>query len=163
MKDVRPTSGRVLLALFSILGGVKGLSFLDLFAGTGRVGLEALRRGASPVVMAEVLKDRARAIERAIPELAQNTASVLSLELRRALAWLIRRGRAFDVVFADPPYNQDWGKTLLHTTALEKILKRDGVLVVEHSAREALDVPPVWAVTNTRDYGETMLSFLNLC
>jgi 16S rRNA G966 N2-methylase RsmD len=113
--------------------------------------------------MAEVLKDRARAIERAIPELAQNTASVLSLELRRALAWLIRRGRAFDVVFADPPYNQDWGKTLLHTTALEKILKRDGVLVVEHSAREALDVPPVWAVTNTRDYGETMLSFLNLC
>ena len=162
MKDVRPTSSRVLLALFSILGGVEGLSFLDLFAGTGRVGLEALRRGAFPVVMAEVLKDRALAIERVIPKEHAERTSVLSFELRRAMTWLIRRGSVFDVVFADPPYNQGWGKTLLHTKNLEKILQRDGVLIVEHATREALDVPLTWAVTNTHTYGETMLSFFKV-
>lgn len=161
MKDVRPTSGRVLLALFSILGSMEGLSFLDLFAGTGRVGIEALRRGAS-AVMAEVLKDRARDIAGSIPAEHAERAVVLSLELRRALAWLARRGQRFDVVFADPPYNDGWGKTLLRTPGLEpdKILKPEGVLVVEHASREVLDVPASWLLTDERLYGDTALSFL---
>ena len=160
MKDVRPTSGRVLSALFSILGGVDGVSFLDLFAGTGRVGLEALKRGASPVVMVETLKDRARVIERAIPEDRAVDAVVLSLEFRRAVAWLVRRELMFDVVFADPPYSDGWGALLLHSKNLEKILKREGVVIVEHASREALDVPPPWAVTDVRAYGETALTFI---
>jgi 16S rRNA (guanine(966)-N(2))-methyltransferase RsmD len=163
MKDVRPTAGRVLLALFSILGKMEGVSFLDLFAGTGRVGIEALKRGACPVVMVEVLKDRARHIEGAIPKGAMDTGSalVLSLELRRAMAWLVKRGCIFDVVFADPPYSQGWGKTLLHVQFLTKVLKREGVLVVEHALREPLEVSLPWAVTDARSYGETALTFLN--
>ncbi|MDR1979419.1 MAG: RsmD family RNA methyltransferase [Synergistaceae bacterium] len=163
MKDVRPTSGRVILALFNILGGMEGVSFLDLFSGTGRVGIEALKRGAFPVVMVEAVKDRAREIQRAMPGgpgdgLTGNV--VLSLELRRALAWLVKRGYLFDVVFADPPYNQGWGGELLHVKALTKILKREGVLVVEHASRESLDVLSPWTVTDVRSYGETALTFL---
>ena len=162
MKDVRPTSGKVLLALFSILGDLENAAFLDLFAGTGRVGLEALKRGASSVVMVEVLKDRARDIERAVPKefAGAERAVVLSLELRRAIAWLARRGVLFDVIFADPPYNEGWGASLLHTKNMEKILKREGVLVVEHASRETLDVPPLWAVRDVRAYGETTLAFV---
>jgi 16S rRNA (guanine(966)-N(2))-methyltransferase RsmD len=167
MKEVRPTSGRVLLALFSILDGmrqegIENAAFLDLFAGTGRVGLEALRRGAASVVLVEVLKDRARDIERAVPEKFADTtnAVVLSLELRRAVAWLVKRQRFFDIVFADPPYNEGWGETLLHTKNLEKIMTQEGVLVVEHASREALDIPVPWSVTDVRAYGETTLTFL---
>jgi len=163
MKDVRPTSGKVLLALFSILGGANGLenvSFLDLFAGTGRVGIEALKRGASSVVMVEVLKDRARAIENAIPFADADKSLVLSLELRRAIAWLAKRDALFDVIFADPPYNEGWGASLLHIKNMEKILKPGGVLVIEHATREALDVPPLWAVRDIRAYGENTLTFV---
>ena len=154
-----------MLALFSILGRLGGLentAFLDLFAGTGRVGIEALKRGASRVVMVEVLKERARGIERAVPTEFAGTekALVLSLELRRAVAWLVRRGMTFDVIFADPPYNEGWGASLLHTRDMEKILRHGGILVVEHSSREALDVPAPWAVKDVRSYGETMLSFI---
>ncbi|MCL2009646.1 MAG: RsmD family RNA methyltransferase [Synergistaceae bacterium] len=173
MKDVRPTSGKALLALFSILGklgksgklgSLENTAFLDLFAGTGRVGIEALKRGASRVVMVEVSKERARGVERAVPAEFAGTEKVvvLSLELRRAIAWLVRRENAFDVIFADPPYNGGWGSELLHTKNLEKILKREGVLVVEHSSREALDVPPLWAVRDVRVYGETTLTFVEL-
>jgi len=162
MKDVRPTSGKVLLALFSILGDLENVAFLDLFAGTGRIGIEALRRGASPVVMVEVAKDRARCLERAVPAEFAGTekAVVLSLELRRAIAWLVRRGIMFDVVFADPPYDEGWGASLLHTRNLEKILKHEGLLVVEHASRETLDIPPLWAARDVRVYGETTLTFV---
>ena len=68
MKEVRPTSGRVLSAMFSILGGrVEGAKFLDLFAGTGRVGLEALRRGAESCIFVESVKARAEEIRRQVP------------------------------------------------------------------------------------------------
>jgi 16S rRNA (guanine(966)-N(2))-methyltransferase RsmD len=152
----------VLLALFSILGNIENVAFLDLFAGTGRVGVEALKRGASPVVMVEVLRDRTRDIERAIPKEHAGTenAVVLALELRRAISWLIKREQLFDVVFADPPYGERWGASLLHTKGLEKVLKHEGVLVVEHASREPLDVPSLWAVRDVRSYGETMLTFL---
>ena len=165
MKDVRPTAGRVLSALFSILcseenGSMENRTFLDLFAGTGRVGLEALKRGAASVVFVETLKNRANDIERALPASYADDAVVLSLELRRAAAWLLRRERAFDVIFADPPYGEGWGAALLHIKDLEKLLKPQGVMVVEHASRETLSVPGGWTVTDVRPYGETTLTFL---
>lgn len=159
MKDVRPTSGRVLLALFSILGDMEGLSFLDLFAGTGRVGLEAVKRGAHPVVWVESLRPRAQAIER---EAHDEENIVLSLELRRAVAWLSKRGRTFDIIFADPPYHEGWGGELLNVKGLEGLLAPEGVFVVEHSVREPLTLTPAWELTSERDYGETRLSLLRL-
>lgn len=168
MKEVRPTSGRVLAALFSILGSrdsapgsLEGLRFLDLFAGTGRVGLEALERGASSVVWVESIRARAQAIERAVPRAAQGSAAVLNLELRRAVAWLLKRGQVFDIVFADPPYHEGWGAALLAVRGLSELLAPDGILVVEHASREPLTVPPEWRVGSDREYGETALTFLH--
>ena len=168
MKEVRPTSGRVLLALFSILDsmrsgsfGLEGVAFLDLFSGTGRVGLDALSRGASSVVMVETLKDRSRRIEEAIPPEYKGNATILSLEFRRALAWLVKREQIFDIVFADPPYNEGWGASLLQEKNLRKVVARDGIMVVEHASREALVVSEHWIVKEARPYGETTLTFLS--
>ena len=163
MKDVRPTSGRVLLALFSALGSMlgplEGRRFLDLFAGTGRVGMEALERGASTVFV-ESLRPRAGAIERALPAERPEGTLVLALELRRAVPWLLKRGMAFDAVFADPPYHEGWGAELLGVRNLAELVAPGGVLVAEHSVREELAPTPAWELLSRRDYGETRLSFL---
>ena len=168
MKEVRPTSGRVLLALFSILdsmrgavGSLEGARFLDLFAGTGRVGLEALRRGAASVVFVESVRARAQTIERSVPHTAPGSAAVLNLELRRAIAWLRRRKKVFDVVFADPPYHEGWGAALPGIGGLAELLAPGGVMVVEHASREPLAIPPEWQAGSDREYGETALTFLS--
>ena len=162
MKEVRPTSGKLLLALMSILeskGKLYNCSFLDLFAGTGRVGIEALKRGAEKVFFVETLKSRAMDINDAILPEYKECSSVLSLELRRALSWLMKRGIAFDVIFADPPYNEGWDKAL--ASILQKnhlLLKDDGVFVYEHYAKENID-NSTWKLIESRVYGESALTF----
>jgi 16S rRNA (guanine(966)-N(2))-methyltransferase RsmD len=163
MKEVRPTSGRVRLALFSILNSMgfgDAPAFLDLFAGTGQVGIEALKRGYSSVVMVEVMKNRAVGIRRTLPQGREGDVTVLSMEYRRALSWLTRRGLLFDIVFADPPYSEGWGETLLREENLPLLLKREGIFVVEHASREKLFVPEPWIQADVRVYGESSLTFL---
>ena len=156
MKDVRPTSSRVLSALFNILGGkVEGAKFLDLFAGTGRVGLEALRRGAASCVFVESVKARADELRKSAGD-----SVVLSLEVRRAVSWLTKRGMTFDVIFADPPYCAGWCDALPAVPNLAGLLAPDAVLVVEHSVREPLDLAGPFVIESVREYGETALTFL---
>ncbi|MBQ6972799.1 MAG: RsmD family RNA methyltransferase [Synergistaceae bacterium] len=161
MKDVRPTSGRVMSALFSILGGkVEGGIFLDLFAGTGRVGLEAMKRGAAGAVFVESVRSRADEIRSNAGE-----SLVLSLEVRRAVSWLVKRDMKFTVIFADPPYNSGWCETLPAIPGLDALFMPDTVMVIEHSAREPVTLsnnPHNLAITSTREYGETCLTFLQM-
>lgn len=146
-------------ALFSILGGkVEGGMFLDLFAGTGRVGLEALRRGASGAVFVESVRSRADEIKRSAGD-----SLVLSLEVRRAVTWLVKRGMKFTVIFADPPYSSGWCESFPQIPGLDALFMPDSVMVIEHSAREPVTLtvnPHNLTVTSTREYGETCLTFL---
>ena len=159
MKDIRPTSGLVLSALFSILGEkAEGCKFLDLFAGTGRVGFEALKRGAESCVFVESVKSRADDIRRRAGE-----SLVLSLEIRRAVSWLMKREMKFTVIFADPPYNSGWCETLPAIPNLDALFADGAVMVIEHSVREPLTLtvnPHNLTITSTREYGETCLTFL---
>lgn len=164
MKEVRPTSGKVLLALMSILKSkskLHGCSFLDLFAGTGRVGIEALKCGADMVYFVEILKSRAAMITNAIPAEYKDRSAVLSIELRRALNWLTKRGFAFDVIFADPPYNEGWDKTLVTILEANHLLLKDGgVFIYEHFNRESIDYS-AWNLAESRIYGESALTFFS--
>lgn len=159
MKDVRPTSGRVLAALFSILGEkVERPDFLDLFAGTGRVGLEASRRGAAKCVFVESVKARAESIRK-----ISGDSVVLGLEVRRAVAWLTKRGMTFDVIFADPPYCAGWCETLPAVAGLRELFAPGAVMIIEHSVREKLTLsqnPNNLCIISERIYGETSLTFL---
>lgn len=184
MKDVRPTSGRVLSALFSILGEkVEGAKFLDLFAGTGRVGLEALKRGAASCVFVESVKSRADELRGRAGGLAgregmtngqhsdagRGEVIVLSLEVRRAVSWLVKRAMKFDVIFADPPYNSGWCEVLPSLQNLRNLFADDAVFVIEHSSREKFsdsdslsdsEKPNFLEIISVREYGETCLTFL---
>lgn len=180
MKGVRPTSGRVISALFSILGDrVVGGRFLDLFAGTGRVGFEALERGASECVFVESVKSRAEALRGRVVKRHGHVSFdcldsissgqhclVLSLEVRRAISWLAKRERTFDVIFADPPYCEGWCDVLPGLAGLSDLFAEDGVMVIEHSVRESLslreDNPNLLEIVSVREYGESCLTFLNL-
>ena len=148
-------------ALFNILGDINNFKFLDLFAGTGRVGLEALERGAEFIAFVESVRDRADKIK-SLKILNNLNSLILSLEVKRAITWLVKREYKFDVIFADPPYNLDWGKNFLAINNLDKLLTPESILVFERSKREDLILNLNYELISTRDYGETVLEFLKL-
>ncbi|MBQ7559998.1 MAG: RsmD family RNA methyltransferase [Synergistaceae bacterium] len=158
MKDVRPTSGKVLQALFNILGDINGANFLDLFSGTGRVGLEALKHGAESCVFVESVKQRAEAIKKIAPD----NAVILSLEIRRAVSWLVKREMKFNIIFSDPPYNSGWCDEILKLPNFEKLFADGCVFVIEHSSRETMSEKNNFETISRRDYGETCLTFIKL-
>ena len=138
MKEMRPTSGKVLLALFNILG-------------------KARLKGASPVVLVESDRKRHAAIVKSAPD----GVKCLCADVRRAVPRLAKNGESFDVIFSDPPYNLGWGEELPALIAAnESILARGGVWIFERSEEEEpaqLDAEK-WE-REDRKYGGTVLSF----
>ncbi|MBN1334038.1 MAG: RsmD family RNA methyltransferase [Synergistales bacterium] len=161
MKDVRPTAGKVLQALFNILGPMAGRSFLDLFSGTGRVSLEAYKRGASSVYAIESVRSRCQNIRKTMAGETKEDLHLLCMDVRRALTWLSRKKLVFDIVFADPPYHEGWpGELLLLMEEKKEILRPGGELIIEHSVREMPpDTEEVFMLKDQRRYGDTILSF----
>lgn len=157
---IRPTSGKVREALFSSLGpSLEGESFVDLYAGSGAVGLEALSRGASEAHLVEnhaqswaLLKANAEAV------LGKGAGAARAVLTRAdALAWcrkLRAEGRTFAYVFADPPFQDDF--TALKDAVLG-VLAPGGTAVIQYPSRN----PPVWAgeAAKLKKYGDSGLAF----
>ena len=164
MKEVRPTTGKTLSALFSILtsayGTLDGRTFLDLFSGTGRVAKTARDCGAE-IVTVELLRDRAAEIRRSLGE---EKHTQLCMDVRRALKWLRKRGMTFDIIFADPPYDMEWGAELPRIIAAGDVLKSGGTVIIEHSESEKLDLAGTpYELIDSRKYGKSVLGFLRAC
>lgn len=158
MKEMRPTTGKVLLALFNILGNLHGRSFLDLFSGSGKVAAAAWQRGASPVVLVEADRRRCAAIVKSVPR----GVKCLCADVRRAVPKLAKNAESFDIIFADPPYNLGWGKELPKIIAEnESILARGGLWIFEHSEDEEPELDASRFVREDRKYGGTVLSFFS--
>ncbi len=155
-EDVRPTTDRVKEALFSILQfQIEGRRVLDLFAGSGQLGLEALSRGAREVVFVDAGKEPISVIEKNIAStgLGEN-ARVLHMDYA---AFLLRRNDPFDIALLDPPYRTGLLQKALPLTAA--IMNKGGVIVCEHPMDE--DVPEsAGDFMKTRDYryGKILLS-----
>jgi 16S rRNA (guanine966-N2)-methyltransferase len=161
-RDLRPTSDRVREALFDILGSrIRGSAFLDAFAGTGAVGLEALSRGALRAVFLE--RDRA-ALRLIVANLTRSPwerqATVLSGEVERSLARLTLRGESFQVMFFDPPYDAPVDPRVLDSAAA--LLDPEGILALEHRAARPPDMSRVHRFRRGRSYrhGDTALTLL---
>jgi 16S rRNA (guanine(966)-N(2))-methyltransferase RsmD len=171
MKNVRPTSGKVRMALFNILGAsghISGARFLDLFSGTGGVALAALEHGAASVAAVESDRSLASLIASRIGHQPNDDSRrVICGDVRRVVPKLARgcESGAFDVVFADPPYCMGWGDIMPRLMMEENIsiLSSGGVFVLERSSRE--EPAEVAARRDDRIYGETVLSFywLDIC
>jgi 16S rRNA (guanine966-N2)-methyltransferase len=156
--EVRPTADRVREALFSMLGDVEGTRVLDLFAGTGALGIEALSRGAASAVFVERDARAARVLEANLASLglAAPAAEVRRGDAADALRRAREREEKYDLVLIDPPYRQAgaWQEEL--ASALPPLLEPGARIVVETDRRSVLGLDA--AVERQRRYGDTLVT-----
>jgi 16S rRNA (guanine966-N2)-methyltransferase len=139
--ETRPTAARLRQTLFDILAPeLPGCRFLDAFAGSGAIGLEALSRGASRVVFVDVSAPAIAAIKENVAALAAGggDVQVLRQDARIALAALADTGVRFDVVYLDPPYDSGLYEEVLDVVSGMGLLEEGGVVVAEHFHKRAL-------------------------
>jgi 16S rRNA (guanine966-N2)-methyltransferase len=162
--EVRPTMDRVKAAIFSSLGNeVIGARVLDLFAGTGALGIEALSRGAASALFVENNSAAIAAIERNLAR------TKLEGNIRKQDVFAFLRStqtrEPFRIIFADPPYDKtksggEFTSLLLEDTQLEELLEPSGIFVLEKRPSEATPRMPLWNVIRARAYGATEVLFL---
>jgi 16S rRNA (guanine966-N2)-methyltransferase len=152
--DTRPTSDRVREAVFNLVGPVDGASALDLYAGSGAMGLEALSGGAASVVFVESDRDACRTIERNLEKLSLRGAEVACRDVLRFLAAERRR---FDLILVDPPYDVVESVAVRLATYLPAVLAESGLVVLESSSRLEPELPPL-ALRTSRRYGSARVS-----
>ena len=162
--DIRPTMDRVRGAIFSSLGDlVPGASVLDLFAGSGALGIEALSRGAASAVFVESNPKCVASITRNLAK-TRLAGDVRRLDVFKFLA-SAHPATPFDVIFADPPYckrpdDRDFTAELFRAGNLRSLLAPDGILVLEQAPGARLQLPGGWGLLRQRKYGSTEVLFL---
>ena len=162
--DVRPTMDRVKAAIFSSLyDGIVGARVLDLFAGTGALGIEALSRGAASAVFVEESRAAVIAIEQNFVR-AKVRGRVRRQEVFAFLESASTRER-YDIIFADPPYEKtksggEFTRLLLENQQLAALLEPDGLFILEKRPEEKLFSSPLWQVVRAKTYGATEVLFL---
>ena len=156
--SVRPTPGRVKESLFSILAPkIQGARFLDLYAGTGAIGFEAVSRGAGCVIAVEGHRETAETLRDAAREFGvHELMSVVAAPVDRAL---YRIEGTFDIVFADPPYAQSVPLQMFRLLLERQLLAADALIVYEHSARTILPDIPGYRSVREEVYGDVALAF----
>jgi 16S rRNA (guanine966-N2)-methyltransferase len=154
--ETRPTGDRVREAVFNLIGPVDGMHVLDLYAGSGAMGLEALSRGAETATFVEADRGAAEIVVRNVEKLGLAGATVLREDAMHKLAADAASGRRYDLVLIDPPYGMLSGLLPTLSTYLRSILEPDGLAVVESDARHEpdLDLPK----RTSRRYGSVRVT-----
>lgn len=183
-RGIRPTQDKVRKAIFDILGDIQGLSFLELFAGSGAIGFEAASRGAAKITLVEYNRECQRAIKQNMASLKVSSCEVYPMEADRAVKHIHREKKEFDIVFLDPPYysakkvsghtpvdsvggpgwssggvGESLAKKTLQTLGAYDIVAPNGLLVVQHYKKD--DLPAtlgVFSLFRQSHYGDTLLS-----
>jgi 16S rRNA (guanine966-N2)-methyltransferase len=150
-RDTRPTSDRVREAAFNLIGPVEDASVLDLFAGSGAMGLEALSRGAAAAVFVETDREARRSIDRNLEKLGLAGR----VDPRDAFQFLATERRRYDLVLCDPPY--DFADHDRLGPYLARVLASDGLLVYETGAKVEPAVEGL-SVRTSRTYGSARLT-----
>jgi len=158
---IRPTAAKVREAIFNIIGeAVREARVLDLFAGTGALGIEALSRGARDAVFVEEDIPALNVLRRNLETLGlEDRSRVLPLSVHAALKKLAAQGEAFGLVFLDPPYGRDAAAAALRSLADSCLLQVRAWVVAEHSRRETLpETLDSLALYRLRRYGDTQVA-----
>jgi 16S rRNA (guanine966-N2)-methyltransferase len=157
----RPTSGLVKEALFSIIASrLGGSHVLDLFAGSGSLGIEALSRGAEFTVFID-RNPRCCSIikENLVHTKLSEMAEVYSMDYQDAIRKMSGEQRKFDIIFMDPPYNKNFVPEALKLLTNNDIMKDDGIIIAEHGAADVLpETCGRFRVTDCRGYGDTIIT-----
>lgn len=158
-QSTRPTGNKVRGALFSMVQSrVPGSRWLDLFAGSGAVGIEALSRGAESCLFVENAPRCCKIIKANLASLAiSRGAEIVCRDAIVACRQLAARQRMFDIIFADPPYNMDrYYQAVLFWA--DRILVPDGLLIFEHRAGSRWQTPRHYTLRKEKKYGDSALS-----
>jgi len=159
---LRPTADRVREAIFNILGAAcHQARVLDLFAGTGALGIEALSRGASRAVFVENHRSSLQVLRRNVEQcgLAQ-VSRIMALPAAKALPRLAAAGEKFSLIFLDPPYGSGQAGAVLTLLAESRLLRPEGRIIVEHGRQdEPASTYQDLTRTDQRRYGGTLVSF----
>ena len=156
--STRPTSDRVKESLFSILNGLITFAevnaVLDIFAGTGALGLEAISRGASSATFidaatTDIIRDNATRAK------FSDVCKILRGDFQKILARLAKQSQSFDLIFSDPPYATNFAQSSLNLVAELNLLSVDGLIIVEHGAEEILLTPKNFQLVRNISYGHT--------
>ncbi len=160
--DTRPTLDRVKESLFAILQfEIRGKRVLDLFAGSGSLGLEALSRGADFAFFCDADRQALRAVEANIQKLGfGNRSKVYACSFEAAVAALSRGSQQVDIVFLDPPYGAGLYTKALAALQSGGILAPGAILVAEHEPARPPEIPAGLTLYDSRRYGEVALSFI---
>ena len=159
--DTRPTSDRVKENVFNIIApGLRDAYFLDLFCGSGAIGIEALSRGASMAVFADIATDAVKATKDNLTQVRfTGKAKVLNMCAIEAIANLKNNSKLFDIIYLDPPYGSGLlDKALLELTKHE-LLAPDGVIIAEYATDEPPQDHAQLYMYDQRKYGNTQVSF----
>lgn len=157
---IRPTSDRVRESVFNVLRDeVAGKRILDLFAGAGGLGLEALSRGARWVTFVDASVQSANVLRKNLERLKlKDQSRVVRLDGLKAIDKL---QESFDIVFADPPYGRGFVQRIVNSIAQSKILANGGILVLEHHKKETFSCPPGrLSLLKQKRFGDTVISFM---
>lgn len=157
--DTRPTAEKTREALFSMLQGeVQDARVLDLFAGSGALGLEALSRGAASAVFCDHDREAARAIRMNITSLGLGSrASLLHMDWTKAVNALGEAGERFHLIFLDPPYRLEYAPIFIAITDAGLLLPQ-GILIAEHGADRRLEPPEHCSLWKHRRYQDSAVS-----
>lgn len=161
-REVRPTSDRVKESLFNILGeAVPGAVVLDLFAGTGNLGLESLSRGAERSIFIDNSRDSIRIVNDNIRNLKyEEYCEVYNNDALSALAVLKKRQIIFDIIFVDPPYSREIIPEILRKITELDLLNDKGIIAAEHDIKDKLPDRILNIIKyKSSVYGDTILSF----
>lgn len=156
--DVRPTSDRVKESLFNILyGKVSGARVLDLFCGSGNLGLESLSRGAEFVHFNDISKESLKILKSNLSKIKESNFSVTNYDFKTCLS----ASGVFDLIFIDPPYRLEAGAEALKIIAANGILSPDGAAVLERDRPFAGEITGL-EIFDERRYGKTYLTFFKV-
>ncbi|MGE5632917.1 MAG: 16S rRNA (guanine(966)-N(2))-methyltransferase RsmD [Caulobacteraceae bacterium] len=163
--DIRPTSDMVKESLFNILSSdIIESKFLDLFGGTGGVGIEALSRGASHVVFIDSSIKSIKVLRKNLENLnIIDNIEVYNTDYLTAISKLYKNNKKFNIIFIDPPYSTGIAQKALLEISRNCILDEPGIIIIEHDAKD--DMPETAGKLNkyrSKQYGNTKLSFYTL-
>ncbi len=161
--NTRPTTDRIKETLFNIIAPlISGSKFLDIFSGSGAIGIEALSRGADFACFIENEKNAVKLIKNNLTNTNLSEKSrVLNLDFRTALNNLGSLDEKFNIIFLDPPYFADFANDALSLIVNNQLLARDGSVIVEQSSKESLPNTRGLEIYRQRDFGTTTMLFLS--
>ncbi|MCD8090926.1 MAG: 16S rRNA (guanine(966)-N(2))-methyltransferase RsmD [Clostridiales bacterium] len=163
--NTRPTTDKIKESLFNILAPVLSeCMFLDIFAGSGAIGIEALSRGARQAVFIDKNREALQVIKDNLSKTGfEGSSLVFGQDFRSALKQINAKGLKFDVIFMDPPYNSEFIENILDEIKNLGILDNEGIVVVEQAKDEPEIIKEGFKVYRVKDYGKTTkISFLTL-